>query len=265
MKTLFASILGLFLFISSTLAVEESLNLPAAAPVVDEFGLLSGSEERDLSQLLTRIKATSGVEISVFIPSSLRDREISQFSLAVAEQWKLGRKKEDKGLLFVIAPKEKRMRLEVGYGLEGDITDAFSGRILDNIMRPSFRAGRYYEGIVGSIAALQEKLPLGLSQEEQAAAQPVGKQIRVGGLLSLIILLLPLFFFFVIPLMILIRILQFLGILKRPSYRSYRRSSWGHSGWGGGGFGGSGRWGGGGSSWGGGGGGFGGGGASSSW
>jgi uncharacterized protein len=246
----------LCLFLSAPVwAWESNLQLPSAAPVVDEFGLLSENERASLSQLLVNAKATSGVEIGVYIPASMRGREIEDFSIAVAEAWQLGRKKEDKGLLLVVAPKERKMRLEVGYGLEGDLTDAYSGRLLDQVMRPFFREGRYFEGIVATLYGIQEKLPLGL---DQAAAPRVsqGREVRLNGWVTLLLIGL---FVLMIPIMIFIRILQALGIVRPSVYRHYGGGHWG----GGGGW--SSRGGGGFGSWGGGGGGFGGGGASSSW
>jgi uncharacterized protein len=230
----------------------NNLNLPPPAPVVDEYGLLSSDETAQLENLLRTAKQNSGVEISVFIPSTLRGREIEDFSIATTDQWKLGRKKEDKAFLITIAPKERKMRIEVGYGLEGELTDAFTRQVLDNTMRPFFREGRYYEGILATLVRLQEKVPLGL--DANSAPQVDDRSYSGRPHVSLIFLLL-LFLFIGLP------ILRFLSFLSGGRRRSY----WG-GGWGGGGFGGGGGWGSsGGSSWGGGGGGFGGGGSSSSW
>lgn len=209
------------------------------------------SEVRELSAFLRQVKDRSGVEIAVYIPRTLQDRTIEDFSLAVAETWKLGRKKEDKALLFVVAPKEKKMRIEVGYGMEGDITDALSRRVLDNIARPRFREGNYTAGIVESLLALQEKIPMGL--------EPPPKKRRSGGSKGFVNSI-------IIFIVILAFILDFVSrLLGFRLFHSGRRGGWGGGGFGGGGFGGGGFGGGGGSSWGGGGGGFGGGGASSSW
>jgi uncharacterized protein len=236
-------------------AWSNNVELPAAAPVVDEAGILQPGETAELTRLLQRIKAGAGVEISVFIAANLRDRPIEDFALAAAEKWGLGQKKTDKGLLFIVAPSEKKMRFEVGYGLEGDITDAFSRQVLDNRVRPFFREGRYYEGILAGIGGIQEKVPLGLSPEEAPAPRPV----RKGN--SLLFFVFLIFFFF----MFISRLLGgggrrgggglAQGILLGSLLGGGRRGGgWG----GGGGFGGGGGWGGGG-------GGFGGGGSSSSW
>lgn len=232
-------------------AADAPLSLPAPAPVVDEYGLLSSTEQGQLDQLVRRIKSQTGVEITVFIPSSLQGLEIEDFSIRVAEQWQLGRKKEDKGLLMIIAPKERKMRIEVGYGLEGELTDAYTRRVLDDGMGPYFKQGQYYEGILNGLAMIQQKVPLGLQQSDL----PEEGGVHIGAGLKLLI------FLFVV--------LYFISLIIRTA----AGGGWGRrGGWGGGFYGGGlggGSWGGGGGfgggSWGGGGGGFGGGGSSSSW
>jgi uncharacterized protein len=228
-----------FLPLTGQAAWSNNLELPAAAPVVDEAQILSGQEAAQLTRLVETIKARSGVEISVFIASSLRERAIEEFSLAVAEAYKLGKKKDDKGLIFVVAPKERKMRFEVGYGLEGDLTDAFTRQVLDNQVRPYFKDGQYYEGILAGISAIQQKVPLGLSEEQAPPPRQKRSPINPIGFLILLVV-------FIVA----TRLFGF-----GPAYSSrYRGGGWG----GGGGFGGGGGWGGGG-------GGFGGGGSSSSW
>lgn len=232
----------------------SDLHLPSPAPVVDEYGLLSSGEQAQLTTMLENAKANSGVEISVFIASSLRGLEIEQLSIATTDAWKLGTKKDDKGLLLLIAPKEKRMRFEVGDGLQGDFTDAFTGRVLDNTMRPLFREGRYFEGIVASLARLQEKVPLGLDVQAPEVREHSDRPFKKGKVLLIFFFI----FFIIMP------FFHFLSFLSGGSRNRWR----GGGGWGGGGFGGGGFGGGsfgGGSSWGGGGGGFSGGGSSSSW
>lgn len=237
---------------------KEALELPAPAPVVDEFGLLRANQRAELAEVLRAVKAKSGVEIAVYIPSSLRGRQIEEFGIAVADQWKLGKKKEDKGLILLIAPKERKMRFEVGYGLEGDLTDAFSRQVLDNVMRPYFKAGRYYEGIMLSLVALQKKVPLGLDSPS-GANERSGEVFDRGAPPPKVVVLLFIFLLIIfVPLMIITRVLQALGIVQRPT-SSYHGGGWSS------GSGRSGGWSsGGGGSWGGGG-GFGGGGASSDW
>lgn len=224
-------------------AAAPQLSLPPAAPVVDEFRLMSSSEDAQLDQLVRQIKQTTGVEITIYIPATLQDRSIEDFAIDVARAWGLGKKKEDRGLLLLIAPKEKQMRLEVGGGLEGDVTDLFARHVLDDGLRPYFRQGRYFDGILSALHTIQEKVPLGLSETEAPPSHEGG---------------------FPINLRVLLLFLVVMWILSRLS-----RLGGGGGRWGGGGYygGGGGSWGGGGGggSWGGGGGGFSGGGSSSSW
>lgn len=250
MKHLLIFLFALFL-LPRAFAWDSNIAIPAAAPVVDEFGLLESGEKRDLTNSLLKIKEKSGVEVSVFIPKTLQGYEIEDFSIDVARKWGLGQKKTDRGLLLVIAPKERRMRFEVGSGLEGDLTDAFTGRVLDNVIRPYFKRGDYYAGIIYGIDAIQEKIPLGLEADSLPPRKSKGIHIPP-----------PLIFVLVVILIVMIQVLQNLGILPRNRYRGGGGSwhSGGSGGFGSGGFGGSSR-----GSWGGGGGGFSGGGSSSSW
>ncbi len=249
MRALFAA--ALILFSSPVMALDKGLEIPArpSAPVTDEVGLLDSSEQSTLNQWLREIRTKAGVEIAVYIPNSLQDRDIADFSMAVAERWGLGQKKADKGFLFVVAPKERKMRFEVGYGLEGDITDAYSRRVLDDRVKPYFSAGKYAEGIAAGIAAVAEKVGVDPSLAEKG--EPQGAAGIPGWALFLLLFL-----------------IFGAGTFLRSLFGVYGyyprgrgRGPWG-GGWGGGSFGG-GSFGGG--SWGGGGGGFGGGGASSSW
>jgi uncharacterized protein len=223
------------------------LAIPGAAPVVDEVGLLSSSQARQLSQVLLEAKARSAIETSVFIAKDMRGLDLNGFSVAVAEKWALGKKGEDKGLLFLIVPSERKMRLEVGYGLEGDVPDAFARRALDEYARPLFRSGNYYEGIVSTLGAVQSRLNLGLDEAAVPSTVSRGKKVTIPSWLFIIIVLLG------------------FGVQAAGAalgFNAPRR--YGRGGWGGGGLGGGWGSGGGGGSWGGGG-GFGGGGSSSSW
>ena len=231
------ALLFLALIAPSAWAEKPKLSLPTSAPVVDEANLLSASDDAQLDQLVRRIKASSGVEVTVYIANSLRGLEIEDFAIAVATQWNLGRKKDDRGLLLVVAPAERKMRFEVGRGLEGDLTDVFARRVLDDTMRPLFKQGRYFEGILAALGRIQEKVPLGLQPNEI----PQGDSF---------LLFLLVFFLFA----------KLQGLASgRRGYGGYYGGggSWGGGSWGGGS--------GGGSSWGGGGGSFGGGGSSSNW
>jgi len=176
--------------------------------------------------------------------------------MRVAEAWKLGTKGRDDGVLVVVAVKDRKVRIEVGGGLEGGLTDAQSGRIIRTAIVPAFREGRYGEGlhaagqqILGALGAM----PPGMSQAPRRQVQKEIPVPIVGALLAFLFSLgAPVLFLLVLGFVILRALL---GLGRRGP-----RGPWG----GGGGFGGGGFSGGGGG-WSGGGGGFSGGGASGSW
>lgn len=241
--------IALPLLFASALCWAEPKIPNLSGPVIDEAHLLSDEDKQVLTSFLLQFQASGKVQMVIFIAESLQGYDIESFSLAAVEKWKLGIKGQDQGLLLTIVPKERRMRLEVGYGLEGAIPDAYSRRILDNSIRPYFRDGRYVDGLLVAIEEVSKKLGIDLTA-------PVTDRINQKPQSR------PLPFF-----LLLILIMLFVGapILMAPflprssSSRRYNRD---HDSWGGGGFGGGGFGGGG---FGGGGGGFGGGGSSSSW
>ncbi len=225
-----------------------------AVPVLDEAGLLSAAERSRVETVLRGFREASGVQMSVVIPSSLEGRDIESFSMEVAERWGLGDKATDQGLLLVIAPRERRMRLEVGYGLEGTLTDAMSRRILDGVLRSYLREGRTADGLIAVVGAVAEVTGSAFRPD----TGPPLRRPRRGDRAQV---RLP----FWVQLLLMVFLLSSTLVMRfaRPRGGFHRR----HSGWSGGwsGGGGGGGWSSGGGGWSGGGGGFGGGGASSSW
>lgn len=226
-------------------------------PVVDEAGLVDARWAQRLSDLSRAARAReggTGVQLQYLLVSSLEGEAIESFSMRVAERWQLGTRGKDNGVLVVVARDDRRMRIEVGGGVEGGLTDAQSGRIIRNIMAPAFREGRYGEGLYDAgrqILAALGSLPEGMAEPR---GRPEPRNVPVVG--PFLALLLGLGAPFVFGLLVLIVVL---GTLIG------RRRGWGGTWGGGGGWGGGGWGGGGGGSWGGGGGGFSGGGASGSW
>lgn len=127
-------------------------------PVVDEMGLLSASTVAQIEQTLFLMKQNNGPQIQVFVTASLQDEPIESVAIQIFDQWKLGDQKKDDGLLFLIAPKEKKLRIEVGQGLEGEIPDVIAKRIIADIVTPFFKRGEYDFGVVQGIGALQTYL-----------------------------------------------------------------------------------------------------------
>jgi uncharacterized protein len=115
--------------------------------VVDQTGTLSSSDIAALSQKLRDFETRKGSQVAVLIVPTTQPETIEQFSIRVAEAWKIGRKKIDDGAILVVAKNDRHLRIEVGYGLEGALTDVTSRRIIDEIITPKFRTGDFSGGI----------------------------------------------------------------------------------------------------------------------
>ena len=231
------------LSLSSFSVFADELKIPVMnRPVMDEWGLFSSAEKSALERRILELNEKRGIQVAVYVPSSLQGNAIEEFSIRVVDKWQLGQKETDRGLLLLIAPKERQMRLEVGYGLEGDLTDLFSKRVLDDVLRPALRNDNPAAGVAQVLASVERQLSLTpearVAEERALRAKDKRAKKGEGGIPSwLVFLVLFLFFPFLRPWLV-------AGALRGGGRR-------------GGGFGGGGYSGGGG--------GFGGGGASSNW
>jgi uncharacterized protein len=122
--------------------------------VVDLAEILSPASEERIEARLAALEESKGAQVAVLTIASLEGESLEEYSLRVAETWKLGRGEFDDGALLLIARDDRRMRLEVGYGLEPVLTDALSGRVLDQVLRPSFRAGDFDGGVESAVDAI---------------------------------------------------------------------------------------------------------------
>jgi uncharacterized protein len=124
---------------------------PLTGRVIDQTGTLTTSQKAALEQTLRTFEARKGSQVAVLIVPSSAPETIEQYSLRVAEQWKLGRKKVDDGAVLVVAKDDRVLRIEVGYGLEGMLNDATSKRIISEIIVPRFQQGDFYGGITAGV------------------------------------------------------------------------------------------------------------------
>ncbi len=145
------ALLGLFLA-SGLFALEVPF---LSGRVVDLADMIPDDEERRIAERLEAIERARGAQVAVLTLPSIEGEVLEDFSLRVAESWKLGRGKFDDGALLLIARDDRKMRLEVGYGLEPTITDAHSKRVLDDVMAPRFRAGNFGGGIEAAVEAIE--------------------------------------------------------------------------------------------------------------
>jgi uncharacterized protein len=244
--------------------------------VVDQADIIPPVEESNLNTQLEQLEKTTGHQLVVATVNSLEGYDVADYGYRLGREWQIGDKEKDDGVVFLIAPNDRKMHIAVGYGLEPVLTDALSGRIIRDTITPKFKAGDMPGGIQDGVNAIAQQIQLP-PEEAAARAAAADKAERdraddgnFGGLffVGFIILI-----FFVLPM-----------LSRMGRGKKHRRSRpwggapiiiWGDDDWGGGSGGGS-SWGGGGSSWGGGGGGgfggfsggggsFGGGGASGGW
>lgn len=233
--------------------------------VVDDANILPTQVESDLTGKLARLEDSTGRQLVVVTVPSLQNYPIEDFGYQLGRAWGIGEAKADNGVLFLVAPNEHKVRIEVGYGLEPVLTDALSNVILQTDVLPRFKAGDMPGGVVAGTDALIQQLALPDDQARAkvaAAKSPSARHDRAG----------PIPFFLII--IILFFVFGGLGRRRRRGgggmggilpgliigsalSNASRRSGWG-GGSGGGGFGGGGGFSGGGGS-------FGGGGSSGSW
>lgn len=135
-----------------------------SSPVMDEAKFLSEAEVADLSQLAYEIHANQGPQITIFTVPDMQGYEIEDFSIRVAEKWKLGTKEKGNGLLIVIAKNERKMRLEVGQGIEGEITDFEANRYIRLLLTPYFKRSEFHDGLKLVLLDVAQKFNIKLSE-----------------------------------------------------------------------------------------------------
>jgi uncharacterized protein len=233
---------GLLWLLGSTLAFGLTPIPQLKAPVTDLAQVLDPRTEDLLNSELRKLWESKGSQLAVLTVSQLEGETIEQYSIRVTDQWQLGTKDGDNGVLLVMAVQDRRLRIEVGQGLEGVLTDAYANRIIQNAIVPLLREGSFDSALVSGVHAILRYTDPGFhlgGEPNQAPKRKVQKTSRA----ELVILILFLIFAVLSP--------------GRVRFGSRRRGGWygGPSG-GGGGFGGG---------FGGGGGGFSGGGSSGQW
>ena len=252
--------------IAAPLAAQDFPEL--SGRVVDAAGILAPQEEAELTARLEQLETQSQRQLVIATIPDLGGYDIADYGYRLGREWGIGDAERNDGALLIVAPNDRKVRVEVGYGLEGIMTDALSAIIIQNAILPEFREGDYFAGISNGTAQIANQLALPPDEAAQIAREAAQTRQSDGGFpIGTIIWLGFLFFFFILPM---------LG--KGGRTRRYRRGGivgdillWeagkaiargasGDSGWGGGGFGGGGFGG-----FSGGGGSFGGGGASGGW
>jgi uncharacterized protein len=170
-----------FLFLFGLCFQAQAFDVPRlSGPVIDEVGLLSSSEKSQLEQSLFQFQQAQKIQLQVYITSSLNGEDIASVAIQIFDKWKLGDEKQDTGLLFLIAPNEKRLRIEVGQGLEGVIPDITAKRIIADIVTPYFKQGDFAQGIFEGVSSLQNFTTSG-SYEQNLKAAPAQTKKKSSG------------------------------------------------------------------------------------
>jgi uncharacterized protein len=155
------------LFVTCNLRAELIAIPTLKTHVTDLTQTLTSDQQSQLEAKIKAFELEKGSQIAILILPSTKPEEIEQYSIRVVDAWKLGREKQDDGILILIAKNDHKMRIEVGRGLEGAIPDLIAKRIISEVMTPSFKQGDFYEGINNSTDQL-----MGLVSGEKLAPPP---------------------------------------------------------------------------------------------
>lgn len=173
---------------------------PPDGPVLDQAGIIPDAEEAALDARLREYNARTGRAVVVATVTSLDGETIEMYSVGLFEQWGIGGKESDQGLLLLVAPTERKLRIEVGYGLHQYVTDALSGRIIRNEITPRFKQGDMAGGIAAGVNALViqlDRTPADAKAVAEAAAtaQAQGGRGEKAGIASVAFWIMLILFF----------------------------------------------------------------------
>jgi uncharacterized protein len=185
----------LFLSLLFVLGVYASPTFPTlTSHVVDGAKLFSSGEAKQLRDLLSAHEQQSSNQIVVVTLASLDGEEIADYGYQLGRHWGIGQKGKDNGVLVIIAPNERKVRIEVGYGLEGSLTDVLAHTIIDHEIVPQFKQKRYFEGTLSGVKAI-----IAVIKGEYEADENITVDEAWKGKIFLGLLLLFLFFYQFIP------------------------------------------------------------------
>lgn len=174
-------LVGFLAFVSLEAAAEVAVPV-LTARVTDLTGSLTSEQVATLEQKLQAFEAEKGSQVAVLMVPTTQPEAIEQYSIRVVEKWKLGRKGADDGALLIIAKDDRTMRIEVGYGLEGVLTDAMSKRIISDDIVPRFKQGDFYGGVTAGVERIMGVIngePLPAPRRERGERDPVRQLMPV--------------------------------------------------------------------------------------
>ena len=160
-------ILALLLMLTSMVGWAQDLKIPPLrSPVMDEAHLMHPAQKRRLEEMIIKLYQARGPQITILTVHNLQGYPIEEFSIRVAEKWQLGLKKQGNGLLIVISQSDRAVRIEVGQGIEGEITDFESNQLIQKYLIPSFRQNDYYSGLGRVIIYVAQKFEIDLQSRD---------------------------------------------------------------------------------------------------
>lgn len=161
-------------------AIASGADIPyLSGRVVDDAEILSSAARSRLTTIMREHEQRTANQIAVLTVPSIQGESIEEYSVAVFEKWKLGQRGKDNGVLVVVVPRERRMRIEVGYGLEGALTDLATARIIRNVMTPRFRDNDFDRGVEEGVTAIVAQLE-GRAAAASAAASSDSTSVSSG-------------------------------------------------------------------------------------
>lgn len=190
-------LLATILLITITISIAAALNVPSRPEdrVTDYTSRLDRQQTTAIESLIARYEKDTTNQIAVAIFESLKGENLEDFSIRLAEQWKIGQKEKDNGVILLIFLNDRKLRIEVGYGLEGSLTDAMSNTIINSVIVPYFKKGQYEKGILVGVASIMKVISpeydiANAAQPQQAYNQYAGtsQQVDAAPLARLIIL-----------------------------------------------------------------------------
>jgi uncharacterized protein len=184
------------LLLSIGMAWAKEPAYPEYSGFVNDFaGVLSQPERTELEGLCRKLEQKTGAEMAIVSVPSVEPIDTKEYAVKLFEKWGIGKKGKDNGLLILLAMQEKRIEIEVGYGLEGIVNDAKAGEILDKFVIPYFRQGKFGEGLYSGAVEIATLIAQGATSNEGQAAGNVAPQIRIdpwfvaGGVLLIILIM----------------------------------------------------------------------------
>jgi len=155
--------------------------------VTDNAGILSAETTRALTALLRRHEDSTSNQVAILTIASLEGEVIESYAIRVVETWKLGRKENDNGVLLLVVRDDRKVRIEVGRGLEGSLPDITCGRIIRNVMVPRFRDGDYDGGVSAGVDAILASLRGSYAPPAEEASADVGTKLLAGGIFTVVV------------------------------------------------------------------------------